>query len=211
LNSMDLEENVVEDELVLRFNDLEFPHDFQRSFTELRPLALDIGAGKGEFVLKMAQAKPEFNYLSIEVRAHRVRSIVKKLRKAGLENVRVLHARIEHAIPHSFFRNCVKQIYMNFPDPWQKNKQKNKRTVSNEYLDSLASMLEPGGKFYFATDVPAYAQHTFDLLDGHSAFGNELSDKPWLEEVDEIYHTLFYHHALKEGRGSHFLRFYKPV
>lgn len=99
---------------------------------------------------------------------------------------------------------------MNFPDPWQKNKQKNKRTVSNEYLDSLASMLEPGGKFYFATDVAAYAQHTYDLLDGHSAFENELSDKPWLEEVDEIYHTLFYHHALKEGRGSHFLRFIKP-
>ena len=98
------------------------PQNFQDIFTKTQPLVLDIGAGKGEFVEQMAKLHPDWNFLCIELKLHRVRTIVKRAERENLQNIRVMHGRIEHLIPHCFFRNSVAHAYMNFSDPWQKSR-----------------------------------------------------------------------------------------
>tara|TARA_Y100000589_G_scaffold52367_1_gene43591 strand:- start:6285 stop:6905 length:621 start_codon:yes stop_codon:yes gene_type:complete len=185
------------------------PHNFQTFFGRNQPLVLDIGAGKGEFVERMARLHPDWNFLCIELRLHRVKTIVKRIRRANLDNVRVMHSRIEHLIPHCFFRHSVAHAYMNFPDPWQKNRQSKNRSMNPLFCSRISDFLELGGIFHFATDVQDYANYAFNCLDQHPDFENILGSNRFMSEIPEHYKTLFYHHAKTSGFESSFLKFRK--
>lgn len=185
------------------------PHNFQKLFSSEQPLVLDIGAGKGEFVEKMARLHPDWNFLCIELKLNRVRSIVKRARRAELHNIRVMHGRIEHLIPHCFFGGTVSHAYMNFPDPWQKERQSKNRTMNPLFCSRISELLISGGIFHFATDVKSYADYTFECLDEHPDFENFLAPERFMPEIPEHYKTLFYQHAQNSGFDSHFLKFKK--
>lgn len=194
---------------VLRLSDMTKPHDFSRHFKEPGPILLELGAGKGEFAQRVAMERPDWNLLCVEIRSHRIRSLAKKCRKSSLQNLVILQARIEHLIPHCFFYGCIEEIYMNFPDPWIKHKQKNRRTVTSEFIRSLAELLKPGGRFHFATDIEAYAQHTLELVENSSLFENLVGPGELTSNPGKHQQTLFYQHALRAGRIPLFLHFQK--
>lgn len=183
------------------------PQNFQKLFISEQPLVLDIGAGKGEFVEKMAKIHPDWNFLCIELKFHRVKTIVKRARKNELDNIRIIHGRIEHLIPHCFFNKTVSHAYMNFPDPWQKKRQSKNRTMSPLFCSRMSDLLVAGGIFHFATDVKEYAEYAFQCLENHPDFQNFLEPKRYLEDIPEHYKTLFYQHAQRSGFDSHFLKF----
>ena len=185
------------------------PQNFQEIFVRNQPLVLDIGAGKGEFVERMAKLHPDWNFLCIELRLHRVKTIVKRATRANLDNVRVMHGRIEHLIPHCFFRHSVAHAYMNFPDPWQKSRQSKNRTMNPLFCKRISELLELNGIFHFATDVEDYANYAFDCLSQHPDFENHLGPNRFMPEIPEHYKTLFYNHAKKSGFDSSFLKFRK--
>ena len=194
---------------VLRLPDLTKPHDFSRQFKESGPILLELGAGKGEFAQRVAMERPQWNFLCVEIRSHRIQSLVKKCRKSSLQNLVILQARIEHLIPHCFFHGCIDEIYMNFPDPWIKHRQKNRRTVTSQFISSLADLLKPGGKFHFATDIQAYALQTLELVENSSLFENLLGPGESTSIPGKHQQTLFYQHALSAGRIPLFLHFAK--
>ena len=185
------------------------PQNFQKLFIKSQPLVLDIGAGKGEFVEQMAELHPDWNFLCIELRLHRVKTIVKRAKRANLQNIRVMHGRIEHLIPHCFFRDSVAHAYMNFPDPWQKSRQSKNRTMNPLFCKRISELLKLGGIFHFATDVIDYANYAFNCLDENPDFENYLGDYRFMPEIPEYYKTLFYKHAQASGFDSSFLKFKK--
>ena len=185
------------------------PQNFQDIFTKTQPLVLDIGAGKGEFVEQMAKLHPDWNFLCIELKLHRVRTIVKRAERENLQNIRVMHGRIEHLIPHCFFRNSVAHAYMNFPDPWQKSRQSKNRTMNPLFCKRISELLQVGGIFHFATDVEDYANYAFDCLDHNPDFENHLGNSRFMHQIPEHYKTLFYRHAKKSGYDSRYLKFIK--
>lgn len=187
--------------------ELKKPQDFRQLFNNNQNLILDIGAGKGEFAIRMATEFPNNNYICIEKKSPRAMLINRKCEKAQLTNLIILHARIEHLIPHCFFPQSVQQAFMNFPDPWVKNKYRNKRNLTVEFLDDLSSILKSHADFYFATDICAYAEHSYQLLDQHQNFSNALSTKWIINEASPYFQTLFYQHAVKAGSDCYFLHF----
>ena len=197
----------INDPLVLSIFDLKKPHDFDCNFPTKGPILLELGAGKAEFACEMALSRPDWNFICVEMRAHRVRSIMKKLKRFKIGNVCILHARFEHLIPHCFFTNCIDEVYMNFPDPWIKSKQKNRRAMTKEFIDSVGSLLKIGGFFHFATDIEAYAEYAFELFDHSPSFKNENGETKFLREPGPHQETLFYGHAIKAGRIPMFLTF----
>ena len=194
---------------LFRLADLDKPHDFSSAFGNSNPIVLDIGAGRGEFAAAMAQANPLENYLCIEIRKHRVESILKKKRGLGLENILVVQARIEHLIPHCFFRASIHRIHLNFPDPWPKNHQKNRRAFKPSFLDDLQGILVREGELHFATDVKDYAKETHMILSEHPGFENILKGADWKIEIDPPVKTLFYRHAVRSGIAPVSLHFRK--
>lgn len=129
-------------------------------FGNARPLEIEIGAGRGRFLIKSARDNPQVNYLGIE-RAYKFFHYTKqRVAAAGLANVRLLRAEA-----HSFLRgyvpdNAVRAFHIYFPDPWPKTRHRRRRLMTPEFFDLLRDRLAPGGAVHLATDVADY----FDIM-----------------------------------------------
>lgn len=125
-------------------------------FGNARPLEIEIGSGRGRFLVKSAQANPMVNYLGVE-RAYKFFHVIKQLvRAAGLANVRLLRTEA-----HSFLRgyvpdNAVQAFHIYFPDPWPKTRHRRRRLITPEFFALLRDRLAPGGAVHLATDFADY-------------------------------------------------------
>jgi tRNA (guanine-N7-)-methyltransferase len=204
-----MEPDMTQHKVSYTFSEINKPQDFGTLFPKNQPIALDIGAGKGEFLETTAQKFPNLNYISIERKYPRTQLIQKRIEKNNLDNAIVLQGHIEHIIPHAMFRESVQIAYMNFPDPWKKDRYAKRRNMNSEFVEQIHELLVPNGEFHFATDVPDYIEHTYNHLNAHPGFENILNVKWLVNDVEEHYKTLFYHHARKIGENCHFVRFRK--
>jgi tRNA (guanine-N7-)-methyltransferase len=116
------------------------------------PLEVDVGAGKGRFLLARASANPGVGYLAIERLLGRVRKIDSKLVRNGLVNVRILRLEAFYALQFLLPPHRIRTVYIHFPDPWPKRRHHKRRLFSPEFLDMLHDRLEPGGTVQIATD-----------------------------------------------------------
>ena len=130
------------------------------SFWELfgndRPLEIEIGSGRGRFLIKTAQDNPLVNYLGIE-RANKFFHYAKEcVAAAGLANVRLLRAEADYFIWGYVPLNSVRAFHIYFPDPWPKNRHHRRRLISPDFFALLRDRLAPGGAIHLATDFTAY-------------------------------------------------------
>jgi tRNA (guanine-N7-)-methyltransferase len=116
------------------------------------PLEVDVGAGKGRFLLARASANPDVSYLAIERMLGRVRKIDSKLTRHGLANVRIIRLEAFYALQFLLPPQRIRTVYIHFPDPWPKRRHHKRRLFSPEFLDMLHDRLEPGGTVQIATD-----------------------------------------------------------
>ena len=142
----------------------EAPEDWQRHFPIPRPLHVDVGAGKGRFLLERARTHPEVNFLGIERMLGRVRKIGGKARRGGIANLRLLRLEGYYAVRHLFAPGSVDTFYVFFPDPWPKSHHWRNRICNPEFLDAMLRALRPGGHVHFATDHLAYFTEVVELF-----------------------------------------------
>jgi tRNA (guanine-N7-)-methyltransferase len=139
-------------------------------FPTPRPLEVDIGCGKGRFLLARAEAHPNTNFLGIDRMVSRLRKIDRKLRRRGLENVRLLRLEAAYSVEYLLPPQSVTTFYIFFPDPWPKRRHHRRRLMGDAFLDVAASRLVPGGTLHFATDHLDYYDAGDRLLRDHAAF-----------------------------------------
>jgi tRNA (guanine-N7-)-methyltransferase len=134
------------------------------------PIEIEIGIGKGRFLLAAAAARPHVNHLGVEWANQYLRFAEERARKRGLENVRFarVDARelVERAIPDA----SVSAYYVFYPDPWPKKRHHKRRFFRPPTVDHLACTLVAGGHLHVVTDHAEYWQEIEPLLDGHPAF-----------------------------------------
>ena len=121
-------------------------------FGNTRPVELEIGAGKGAFLLARARARPELNLLGVERARAYCRYAADRVRRAGLENVRMVCADAEWLV-HSCLRNrCLWRVHVYFPDPWPKHRHRRRRLLQAAFLADVRRLLLPGGQLLVVTD-----------------------------------------------------------
>jgi tRNA (guanine-N7-)-methyltransferase len=131
------------------------PLDLEGIFGNL-PVEVDVGSGKGRFLLARAAAHPDTGFLGIERQRRRVDKVAGKATRAGLGNIRLLHTEIRFAIDTMLADDTIRTFYVFFPDPWPKRKHNPRRLVNAEFLKLLHRKLQPGGCIHFATDHEDY-------------------------------------------------------
>ncbi|NPA26201.1 MAG: tRNA (guanosine(46)-N7)-methyltransferase TrmB [Chloroflexi bacterium] len=142
-------------------------------FGRRAPLVLDIGFGDGAALLAQAQARPDWDFLGVDVYRPGVGRLLRGLHEEGLTNVRVYMADIVDLLhagilpPASFDR-----VQIFFPDPWPKKRHHKRRLIQPAFLDAIARVLKPGGQLHIATDWADYAAHILGHLRNHPAFRN---------------------------------------
>ena len=150
-------------------------------------LELEVGPGRGSFLLERLQAKPEVCMVGLEIRLKWASLVDERVKKEGLsDRCRVFAEDIRLALPRMAAASCSR-VFIHFPDPWWKKRHSKRRLANGGVMDQIARVLQPGGELFVQTDVWGTARAYRDALAGHEAFepaGDEpgvptLSDNPY--------------------------------
>ena len=125
--------------------------DFQKAFGNDNPVALEIGCGKGGFVMALAQQQPNVNFLALEKMSNVILTPMEAVRKAGIENVRFLNIRAE-CIPCYIPEGSLSAIYLNFSTPLPKLGYATQRLTHRNFLEVYKKLLKKGGRIIQKTD-----------------------------------------------------------
>ncbi|MDE6570587.1 MAG: tRNA (guanosine(46)-N7)-methyltransferase TrmB [Alistipes sp.] len=128
-------------------------HDF---FGNDRPVVLELGCGKGEYTVALAQRDPSRNYIGIDIKGARMWRGAKTATERGMTNVAFLRTRIEF-IDSLFGEGEVAEIWITFPDPQLKTRRAAKRLTSPDFLARYARLLATDGQIHLKTD----SQHLY--------------------------------------------------
>ena len=135
-------------------------------FGNTNPLHIEIGMGKGQFIMALAEANPDINYLGIEKYSSVLLRALEKQEIVNLPNLRFLRLDAEYT-PDVFDCGEVDRIYLNFSDPWPKDRHHKRRLTSREYLGRYETILKPTGIIEFKTDNVGLFD--FSLEEGEAA------------------------------------------
>jgi tRNA (guanine-N7-)-methyltransferase len=132
------------------------PFDWRAVFGNDRPVEVEVGFGKGLFLLTAAQAKPDVNFVGVEIVRKYQLFTATRLAKRGLRNVR-----LACADARAFLRDCVAAgslhaVHVYFPDPWWKKRHHKRRVFTPEFAAECERALRPGGLLHVVTDVAEY-------------------------------------------------------
>lgn len=161
------------------------------------PLELEIGSGKGAFLLQQAQQHPRVNYIGIEYARAIWRYATDRLRRHGLTNVRLVHTEAGGFVRQYVPPGCLQQVHIYFPDPWPKARHHKRRLIQTPFLRELHRVLEPLGAVRLATDHGEYFQWMLD----HAGEVADLFEQQPFEALDSV--------ADGELVGSNFERKYR--
>ena len=134
------------------------------------PLVVEIGSGHGETLTAAAVRHPEVNFLGFEVFEASIAATLGKIAAHGLENVRLVCADAVSGLTHLIPDHTVDEMWVFFPDPWQKKRHHKRRLISPDFADLAARKLVHGGILRLATDWESYADHMSEVLGGDERF-----------------------------------------
>ena len=128
-------------------------------FERTRPLEVEIGCGKGTFLISRALAREDVNFLGVDVVWKWMKYGVRRSEKRGLANIRFAKTDARELVRFALPPESVSIFHVYFPDPWPKRRHRKRRLVTGEFLSRLHSRLVPGGLIELATDYEDYYLH----------------------------------------------------
>jgi len=176
--------------------------DFEGCYNAVRPVEVDVGCGKGGFLLARAAAFPETNFLGIDRMLRRIRKIDNKVQRRGLDNVKLLRVDASYAISHMIPESSVSVYYVFFPDPWPKKRHKSQRFFDALFLNALHRTLKPGGFIHAATDHIPFFEEIEALMENDCRFVRAETFVPLENERTEF--ERYYLRRTDIGRCSFF-------
>jgi tRNA (guanine-N7-)-methyltransferase len=156
------------EEFELDLTKLPQPVEWESLFGNTNPVEIEIGFGKGRFLLRSAWENPGKNYLGIERSRKCFRITHARILKRGLKNIRLVMALAEEFIPRFIPDNSISTYHIYFPDPWPKRRHAKRRLFKENFVIQLERTLVPGGRLNIATDVEGYYQVILDLIARHT-------------------------------------------
>lgn len=144
-------------------NDKNISPNWSTLFANDHPLHIEIGMGKGRFLMKLAQNNPQINYIGIERYTSVLVKAIQKMKETPLSNLYFLCTDAAN-LEQLFSPGAVARIYLNFSDPWPKERHARRRLTSPEYLKRYRTILAPHGQLEFKTDNQALFDFSLDSI-----------------------------------------------
>jgi len=152
--------------------------DFTRIFGRARPVHVEVGSGKGTFLLNEAQAFPDINFLGIEWASKYYRHAVDRIGRWGLSNVRLIRTDATAFLREFLPNESVTCFHVYFPDPWPKKRHHKRRFICNSNIEQIHRILKTSGSLRIATDHAGYFEQIKHVLDAYSARFEETEFQP---------------------------------
>ena len=127
-------------------------------------IAVEFCSGNGDWVIGRAKAEPEKLWIAVEMQFCRVRKIWSKRENLGLKNLLIVCGKGEDFLDHYVEGELFTEAYINFPDPWEKDRQAKHRIVKEPFMGNLKKKMKPGRRITLVTDHEVYAQQMEEVM-----------------------------------------------
>jgi tRNA (guanine-N7-)-methyltransferase len=132
------------------------PLDLEALFGNSNPVVLEIGSGKGRFLVTSAMERPDVNFIGIEKALHYHRVIRERVAKRDLTNIRLINHDAYLVMQKMLAPESIAEIHIYFPDPWPRKKEQKRRIIRPEALQEMRRVMRPDGFGVFVTDHADY-------------------------------------------------------
>ena len=173
------------------------------------PFELEIGCGKGGFLLRRAQAHPEIRLLGIEWANKYFKFAADRMARRGATNVRVMRTDARHFVMHSLPPACLSALHVYHPDPWPKKRHHRRRLFQTDFIDAAINALVPGARWAIQTDHAEYFEWICERMGQATGIEQTEYDDPEFSIVDASAQTNFEIKYRKEGRTIYCLAYRK--
>jgi tRNA (guanine-N7-)-methyltransferase len=160
------------------------------------PWELEVGYGKGRYLLGQALAHPERRYLGIEVVAKYYKRMVERAGRRGVRNMLNVRGEALSILSVLLPRGFADRVHVYFPDPWPKSRHRRRRLFDPETVDLVLGAVKPGGELQFATDFLEYGELVVELLQTYPHLNVQRYEGPWPDGARTNYEAKF----IEEGR-----------
>lgn len=167
------------------------------------PLELEIGSGKGTFLVTESAARPDVNFLGIEYTRRYWRSAADRLRRHNRENARLVLAEATTFIRDYLENATLSGVHVYFPDPWPKTAHRHRRFVQPENIELVATKMRKGARLRIVTDHERYFAQIEKVLTGSSLRIVDFDTPAATAGSEEIVGSNFERKYRREGRAFH--------
>jgi tRNA (guanine-N7-)-methyltransferase len=187
---------------------LNWPLDWDELFDSAQRVGLEIGFGNGEFLAALAKQNPHLNYIGIERSWGSIQRCIRRSNNQALKNIRLLEGDAPWMLQHFFKPESLSEVYVNFSDPWPKEKHHDRRVIQPEFIQLLAGRLKMNGQIIIATDHAEYAEWILDVLTRQTLLASAL-DAPVVHQIEGRLPTKYERKALALGHQIHYFVWHK--
>lgn len=178
---------------------------WREEFANNNPIHLELGCGRGGFITQKALENPNINYIGVDLKNEVLVYALRKVVKAEVHNVRLIPMKIEN-IDQVFAEDEIDKIYINFCNPWPKERHKKRRLTHNRFLNNYRLFLKQNGEIWFKTDDVGLFEESFEYFK-ECGFVIEFS-------TYDLHHSEFKENIMTEyedkftslGMNTHFIR-----
>lgn len=185
-------------------------NDQYRILSDLMPIPpktqiveLDLGCGAGDFAVELAARYPERLVFAADVMLPRVRKVVRKAGRSGLDNLKFFRVEARNFLTIVLPDASLDRLHLICPDPWPKKRHRANRLLAADFMQAIWRVLKSDGIFHFATDDAPYLEigtknlresNLFDEADPANALADVADirtefEKQWLEQGKSVVHT----------------------
>ncbi len=189
------------------FFDTKDVDDLHRLFNnDKSKIILEIGFGGGEHLLHQAQCHPDINYVGIDAYVNGVSKLVRAIYANNIQNIRLSDGDAFHFL-NRIPQNSLDGVYLLYPDPWPKQRHRNRRFIQRDTAILIEKILKPDGFFRFASDIPDYVDWVFAALNNATTAYSDIHKKPD-EPFENWIPTRYEQKAKREHRETAYYQFF---
>ena len=177
--------------------------DVQAAFGRRAPLILEIGFGMGDATAKIAQGRPDDNFLCCEVHEPGVGALLKRCGEDAIGNIRIVRHDAVEVMNNMLGEDSLDGVHIFFPDPWHKSRHHKRRLIQPAFVQRLAQHIRPGGYLHLATDWQPYAAQMMQVLRAEPLLTNmgDAAQEGFAHKPDYRPLTKFENRGLQLGHG----------
>src|SRR3982750_4513304 len=176
------------------------PIDWTELFGNDHPVELEIGIGKGTFLVGQAEARPDVNFFGIEWANKYWRSASDRLRRRGLLNTRTVRAEANYFLTEFVPDTSLSVLHIYFPDPWPKARHHKRRLIQPPFMQLARRTLVRDGRIQIVTDHKEYFEQIDQVVRGAEGFEVIDYNRPGSAGAGEFVGTNFERKNAREGR-----------
>jgi len=176
-------------------------------FPSDRPVCVEFCSGNGDWIIERAIANPSKFWIAVEMQFERVRKIWSKMHNQSVENLLIVCGKAQEFTKYYLPKTSVDEVYVNFPDPWPKERHAKHRLIQSEFIELLSGVVKNQGVVTYATDDPPYSKQMIQVMLSDPNWKHLFPEPYYVQNWDDYGHSWFRNLWKEKGRDFFYMQF----